>query len=1182
MNSRLYGNIIQYDKVSGDVVRPEFILAKRSGQKLGVIENVEDNITIKTQMNNPSEISMTVHRYMDGRECSLWDKLKDFRLIYDRQHDVWYDIRVDLTEAKGDTKEITGTQAQQAELSNFMMYDVDINTEDDIDQDDYVSSVFYDPDNADGSILNRILADKAEHFSIYHVDESLMKLWRQFSFDNVSVYDALMDVAEEIDCLFVFGEHEENDGKLHRTISAYDLEDYCPVCGKRGIYSAGQCTNCGNTEGIVYGYGDDTGVFISVENLAPEVNYTSNADQVKNCFRLVAGDDYVTDTIRNCNPNGSNYLWYFTEDMKEDMSEELVAALDAYNKLYDEYNETREMSGVPEEAVIQYNALVDISNKYHDGDIAKADYPIVGFSKLIDLYYNSMTLRDFLKITMAPASRDTVDTSAEVQMENLLSNLKSFSYRLGIDRDPSEEKTANSAMTTTIQNYFKAFVDTSRYRVKATMTSRDGAEWSGTIEITSYTKDKDTITQKFPDDESGIPALTFYEDDDDFTRRMIEIAMHKVDVEDLGASALFKKDTEDFKKAIMPDGRHSRYALNYLTNYMQMAEAALTVMEPLKYSKESDDMHEELYVPYWEKWNFLNEAIVVRDNEIKELESLLDYIEKEKAGVREALNLKKYLDDLWAEFCSFRRDDEYSNENYFATDDSTDSFVVGRAMEFIEVATKELVKSATLQHTISCKLNDLLVMPEFQSVLEKFGVGNWIRIKADGKVHKLRLLDYSLSYDKLSDIEVNFSDMVFGYGTMSDIMSIISSAKSMSTSYSSTKRQASRGDEAQSQLDTYVNDGLAITSKIVNDAENQGVTYDSQGLLLRKASDYDTGVFEDEQIKIINNGLYYTRDNWKTVSTGVGKFYYKDPFNNYEETEGYGVIADTIVGNLILGAELGIFSENGSFVVDENGQVTITADAAASADLPDTVFTVKVKNSEGKETDYIKVYKKDGSDEYSVYIAGSSVFLEDDESVEAAMTRLSDQIAEAVSSFEAHVADKDNPHEVTAAQVGLGNVENKSSTEILGEMTYDNVVDALGYVPASQSGSVTMQYETVSCSLSDTSSRVSIPSTYASTTDVLTITAPISGYVYVTGYVVMTSNSEKNRHAEISISDSGGTGFHVYNQMSIAALTTNNSILTCSAVAPITAGEIIHLAAWQNSGSRLYAGGELNALFIAN
>lgn len=46
-----------------------------------------------------------------------------------------------------------------------------------------------------------------------------------------------------------------------------------------------------------------------------------------------------------------------------------------------------------------------------------------------------------------------------------------------------------------------------------------------------------------------------------------------------------------------------------------------------------------------------------------------------------------------------------------------------------------------------------------------------------------------------------------------------------------------------------------------------------------------------------------------------------------------------------------------------------------------------------------------------------------------------------------HLENKNNPHGVTKAQIGLGNVENKSSETIRNEITADNVKKSLGYTP---------------------------------------------------------------------------------------------------------------------------------------
>ena len=56
----------------------------------------------------------------------------------------------------------------------------------------------------------------------------------------------------------------------------------------------------------------------------------------------------------------------------------------------------------------------------------------------------------------------------------------------------------------------------------------------------------------------------------------------------------------------------------------------------------------------------------------------------------------------------------------------------------------------------------------------------------------------------------------------------------------------------------------------------------------------------------------------------------------------------------------------------------------------------------------------------------------------------------AITTLIDHLVNKSNPHGVTKSQIGLGNVENKSSATIRGELTKGNVATALGFTPANQ------------------------------------------------------------------------------------------------------------------------------------
>lgn len=53
-------------------------------------------------------------------------------------------------------------------------------------------------------------------------------------------------------------------------------------------------------------------------------------------------------------------------------------------------------------------------------------------------------------------------------------------------------------------------------------------------------------------------------------------------------------------------------------------------------------------------------------------------------------------------------------------------------------------------------------------------------------------------------------------------------------------------------------------------------------------------------------------------------------------------------------------------------------------------------------------------------------------------------------AFVTHVGNNSNPHKVTKSQVGLSKVENMSSSDIIALITYDDIVNALGYEPPMQ------------------------------------------------------------------------------------------------------------------------------------
>lgn len=970
MNTSLYGGLIEISP-DGQPITPDLVLAYRGGTKQGIIHNVQ-SLTNANALVETAEISFDVYKEVDGTECQLWDDIRDFRLVYIPHLDTstfnpWYELSVEVDENDCTIKHCQGVHLQEAELGQLTLNGVEINTEDDIARDDYSPTIIYDPKNPEASALDRILKDKASHYTIVHVDSSIANLQRTFSWDGSSIKDAFDDIANEVECLFVYGEYTNNDGKIHRTISVYDLNDRCMECGERGSFTTKVCPKCGSAN-INYGYGTDSGIFLSHENFAGDITYSSNKDSVKNCFRLVAGDDLMTATIRNINPSGSQYIWYLSDSVRSDMSKELQDKLNAYDKEYASYSNEKQID-IPSTAISEYNALI---NKYklYDDTLVNVKYPIVGYSALTDLYYSALNFYSLLKTTLAPASEHGEKTTAAKELTKLTSGALS---PLGIQNG---DIASSATVTSAVQNYAKVFIDTSLYRITAKCNVYEAKVWKGTITLTGYADDEDTATSA---------ELTVYVSDatPDFIKCQIEKAMKKNEVDATGTVALFKKSESEFKQAL------SYYSVDNLNILASIARGCLDILIQQGVADPENELYTSMYLPYYNRSVWIQDELREREAEVLKLrgtrsnpDGVLDYIEKQRQAIANKLDLRTYLgESLWVEFCSFRRDDTYQNDN-FISDGLSDTELITQAKEFVKNAEREIIKSATLQHTISCNLNNFLLVKEqdveespipivtldgiqivthdqlylvkgnatFSPLLVNFEVGNWVHIEIDGVVYKLRLTSYKIDYDNLDKLDVEFSDVTYGLDYMSDTQSILAQAQSMATSYSMVQHQANKGNNANKQIMDMVENGLNLTNKkIVNAADNQNMVVDESGLLMREKNEFGDD-YSAEQTKIINHGFYYTNDGWKTVKTGLGKYIYYDPeTGTYKED--YGIIAHKIVGNIILGNELGIYNTSGSVKIDQNG-MTITANAA---DTNKDLFTLQRKNEDGSYTKYVYV-----------------------------------------------------------------------------------------------------------------------------------------------------------------------------------------------------------------------------------
>lgn len=893
---------------------PTLILANRNGNKLGQLEINFESIELIDKFNEASEISFTVNKYLNGKITNLWDKVLDFKLVYCKEWDLWFEIKVELDEATESVKTVFCTQLGQAELSQIMLYDIEINTEDDIARDDYEVAVLYDPYNSQ-CILSRLL-DKAPHYYIKHVDNTLADIQRSFSFDSTSVYDAFQEIAEEIGCLFVFHSDSDANGMPQRTISVYDLQQNCKNenCRYRGEFTD-KCPKCGSID-IKYGYGKDTKILVSNIDLASEgIQLVTDIDSVKNCFKLEAGDDLMTATVRNRNPNGTDYIWYFSDSTKEDMPKELVDKIEDYDKTY-RYFYNDFPSFLDGNLLTQYNSLVDKYSTYYDdgdGKLEKISNPTIGFADLMQAYYNTIDLGWYLKSGMMP-NITMGETDAEEQ--GLLLSISLPPLIAVTDLDIVSKATADS----TVLAMAKAIVSSS-YKVTISSSSlSSGKKWSGIFVITNYSDEEDTYT-------TSTISRDLTDWDETYLKQKIDKILSKENTDNLSITGLFEKNYNEFCNEL------HKYALVPLTSFHDACQACLdilieqgvggkdvqgelvTIDAEGNYSSEIGNIYQKLYIPYFNKLKAIEAEMKYRETEVNTVINLQTNIERLKEIIQNNLNFQNYLgDDLWLQFCAYRREDKYSNSNYIS-DGLNNAELFERALQFYEVAENEIFKSAELQHSISATLNNLLAIPKFKPLVDSFAVGNWIRVQVDDRIYKLRLVEYEISYGDFDNISVEFSDVAKVKNGYSDLEDILSDASSMASSYDSIQRQANLGNEARDMIRQWLNDGLDASLIQIQNNTNEDIVINNNGLLGRSYSDV-TEEYSSEQIRLTHNIIAFTDDNWESVTQAIGKHkykYYDEGNKSFIDAVGYGVSANFLTAGVVSGSQIiggDIYSDN--------------------------------------------------------------------------------------------------------------------------------------------------------------------------------------------------------------------------------------------------------------------------------
>lgn len=363
------------------------------------------------------------------------------------------------------------------------------------------------------------------------------------------------------------------------------------------------------------------------------------------------------------------------------------------------------------------------------------------------------------------------------------------------------------------------------------------------------------------------------------------------------------------------------------------------------------------------------DEIVIYDNiedTLAHIDSLISECEKNKADVQEnladasrkmeeyssaakeitdRLSIKSYFtEDEYTELCLYIFEGKYTDEYIILTDGMTYEDKFNQMAVLYDRAESQLLKVSSPTQEFAVDAESFLFCKEFEQWSEQLETGCLINVELEvDDVAALFLSSMSINYDdhKLSmtygnrfnkfDPKSLFDDVL---GNINKTANTLSYIKDVLYPIKSGELDAFKDALATSRNLTM---GQALSSS------HEEVIIDGSGYTGRAI--LADGTFDARQIKITGRNIVFTDDAWDTCKVAVGMLVLGDG------ESAYGINAETILGDMIVGGGLRILDKNGNEMLSVIDNITSrVSDAEGNlTTLKQTIdgFTFEVSDNSG-------------------------------------------------------------------------------------------------------------------------------------------------------------------------------------------------------------------------------------------
>lgn len=672
-----------------------------------------------------------------------------------------------------------------------------------------------------------------------------------------------------------------------------------------------------------------TDIYLSFDNLVKSLEVTENADDlitVLNC----SGTDL---DIRTVNPMGTSYIVNFDYYKDKDgnwMSQELIEVLDNWKTLYDskivsyqelvkelreEYGKQTQYDVELQKAQLKIDELSNARDQYID------NYPLLAETKYIgelsdDPSGNLHTIffaedLEFVCYSKAPTAKNSQYIFNSVAYSGTLKDNFTNGHIYFQDGDITTycKLIKNDEGILGYERYGQFG---NIYQWCALSENTEVIVSAEIVDNNQYSLDEESNFYQTPFDGSSNALYTLYK-----TSPILD------------ETKKFKGEGDSIQ-GTLDDGRSAGYLyfLDGSTNtYCKIIEAAVVDTENIDASYYVSGFIRYTLISSVSRWiNLHEDNYEIIESYKKSIENEADLIYSQMKEISSECNILSYVakadpsGSLSRELECYWIEGDYTNETLAVLEDTTLEESIDLATELMKNGEAQLLKKSQPSFSFTVEAIDFTKLKQFERFTEELALGRTISVeKSNGVTYLPALTEIAFDiYDansfamtfsnsaKLNSNEFTFADLV---AENSRVAKSVSSNWQDLISYSKEKEIIN--SLLANPLDKTLRAGL---SNMVN----QEFTIDNTGILGRKYLDETKTDFSKEQMRIMNNNILFTDDEWETIRTALGRIYYEE--NGVEKTA-YGLIAETIVGSLIVGETLNIKNLDSSIELNSQGIV---------------------------------------------------------------------------------------------------------------------------------------------------------------------------------------------------------------------------------------------------------------------